>query len=197
VIHLSKSETKFLEFGIRNSEDWSVTYFSPSAACGAYIKDRPARLLNLTLLRYLLSTTDLPRPHCPISHPFHPQITQLGNYPSTPTMSYQEPAASGYELTASEMDPAHHAIVPSDDTQDLAFRSIRAIDPRALTPHGSASITPERRTPKGIRPMIWVCTSLSPAPVPIRDFSLFFSFLFFFPHTFGQPLLMAAIDSAQ
>ncbi|KAG8805770.1 hypothetical protein FRC17_005345 [Serendipita sp. 399] len=71
-------------------------------------------------------------------------------------MSYQEPAASGYELTASEIDPAHHAIVPSDDQQDLAFRSIRAIDPNALIPQGAASLTPERRTPKGIRPMIWV-----------------------------------------
>lgn len=71
-------------------------------------------------------------------------------------MSYQEPAASGYELTASEMDPAHHAIVPSDDQQDLAFRSIRAIDPKSLVPYGAATITPERRTPKGIRPMIWV-----------------------------------------
>ncbi|KAG8771575.1 hypothetical protein FRC16_005897, partial [Serendipita sp. 398] len=71
-------------------------------------------------------------------------------------MSYQEPAASGYELTASEIDPAHHAIVPSDDQQDLAFRSIRAIDPKALLPQGAATIAPERRTPKGIRPMIWV-----------------------------------------
>lgn len=71
-------------------------------------------------------------------------------------MSYQEPAASGYELTASEIDPAHHAIVPSDDQQDLAFRSIRAIDPRALTPYGSVTLTSERRTPKGIRPMIWI-----------------------------------------
>ncbi|KAG9027583.1 hypothetical protein FS842_004906 [Serendipita sp. 407] len=70
-------------------------------------------------------------------------------------MSYQEPAASGYELTASEIDPAHHAIVPSDDQQDLAFRSIRAIDPKALLPQGAATIAPERRTPKGIRPMIW------------------------------------------
>ncbi|PVG01240.1 hypothetical protein CPB86DRAFT_838361 [Serendipita vermifera] len=70
-------------------------------------------------------------------------------------MSYIEPAASGYELTASEIDPAHHAIIPSDDQQDLAFRSIRAIDPRALAPRGAVSITPERRTNKGIRPMIW------------------------------------------
>lgn len=84
-------------------------------------------------------------------------------------MSYQEPAASGYELTASEIDPAHHAIVPSDDTQDLAFRSIRAIDAKALVPYGSISLTPERRTPKGIRPMIWVCSLF---PQRLDDVSL-------------------------
>ncbi|CAG7850885.1 SubName: Full=Uncharacterized protein {ECO:0000313/EMBL:CCA68269.1} [Serendipita indica DSM 11827] len=70
-------------------------------------------------------------------------------------MSYQEPAASGYELTAAEIDPAHHAIVPSDDQQDLAFRSIRALDPVALTPYGELKDQSVRRTQKGIRPMIW------------------------------------------
>jgi len=71
-------------------------------------------------------------------------------------MSYQEPAASGYTQTASELDPKHYAVVPSDAQQDLAFRSIRAINPTALTPYGSASHVPERRTAKGVRPMIWV-----------------------------------------
>jgi hypothetical protein len=71
-------------------------------------------------------------------------------------MSFIEPAASGYELTASEIDPAHHAIVPSDEQQDVAFRSIRAIDARSIQPFGSVSVTSERKTPKGVRPMIWV-----------------------------------------
>lgn len=71
-------------------------------------------------------------------------------------MSYIEPAASGYELTASEIDPAHHAIIPSDEQQDLAFRSIRAIDPNSMQPFGPVSLTSERKTPKGVRPMIWV-----------------------------------------
>ena len=104
-------------------------------------------------------------------------------------MSYQEPAASGYELTASEIDPAHHAIVPSDDQQDLAFRSIRAIDPRGLTPHGAVSLTSERRTPKGIRPMIWVCIS-SQSICP--QISPFFSIVIFNALADGTP-----IDSAQ
>jgi hypothetical protein len=72
-------------------------------------------------------------------------------------MSFIEPAASGYELTASEIDPAHHAIVPSDEQQDLAFRSIRAIDARSIQPFGPVSLISERKTPKGVRPMIWVC----------------------------------------
>jgi hypothetical protein len=71
-------------------------------------------------------------------------------------MSFIEPAASGYELTASEIDPAHHAIVPSDEQQDLAFRSIRAIDARSIQPFGPVSLTSERKTAKGVRPMIWV-----------------------------------------
>jgi len=71
-------------------------------------------------------------------------------------MSFIEPAASGYELTASEIDPAHHAIVPSDEQQDVAFRSIRAIDARSIQPFGSVSVTSERKTPKGVRPMIWI-----------------------------------------
>jgi hypothetical protein len=71
-------------------------------------------------------------------------------------MSDSSLATIGHELVASEIDPDLHAIIPSNERQDLGFRSIRAIDSRALTSHGPVSLTPERRTPKGSRPMIWV-----------------------------------------
>jgi hypothetical protein len=71
-------------------------------------------------------------------------------------MSYKEPSASGYTQAPSELDPRQYAVVPSDEQQDIAFRSIRAISSDAIAPFGKASNTPERRTPKGIRPMIWL-----------------------------------------
>jgi hypothetical protein len=71
-------------------------------------------------------------------------------------MSYREPTVSGFEVAPSEMDPKHYGVIPADAQQDVAFRSIRAITPESLKPFGVATLVPTRRTPKGIRPMIWI-----------------------------------------
>lgn len=77
-------------------------------------------------------------------------------------MSYVEPDESGYTPHPSEIDPKKFAVCPSDATQDLVFRSIKAISPRVLQPAGNV---PERRTPSGVRPAIFIAYNASKTAV--------------------------------